>query len=111
MRKDLHDDSDKALVESEEEVNMPPSRKAKKVSIGDVPAAPAEPDAPRDTPSGKAGDRHRTVGHGSTNCSLFDAEFCHDKPDTTFPRTGSKLPAPQKPEGHNHPERGGYSAA
>ena len=53
MRKDLHDDSDKALVEGEEEVNMPPSRKAKKVSIGDVPAAPAEPDAPRNIPSEK----------------------------------------------------------
>ena len=32
---------------------MAPSRKAKKVSIGDVPAAPAEPDAPRDTPTEK----------------------------------------------------------
>ena len=32
---------------------MAPSRKAKKVSIGDVPAAPAEPDAPRDTPTDK----------------------------------------------------------
>jgi len=36
-------------VDSEEEVNVAPSRKARKVSIGDVPAAPAEPDAPRDT--------------------------------------------------------------
>ena len=53
-RKDLHEDSDEALVESEEKVNLAPSRKARKVSIGDVPAAPvpaapAEPDAPRDT--------------------------------------------------------------
>ena len=38
-------------MESEEEVHVAPSRKAKKVSIGDVPAAPAEPDAPRDTPT------------------------------------------------------------
>ena len=30
-----------------------PSRKARKVPIGDVPAAPAEPDAPRDTPTEK----------------------------------------------------------
>ena len=52
-RKDLHADSDEALVESEEEVHVAPSRKAKKVSIGDVPAAPAEPDAPRDTPTDK----------------------------------------------------------
>ena len=52
-REDLHEDSGEAFVESEEEVNMAPSRKAKKVSIGDVPAAPAEPDAPRDTPSEK----------------------------------------------------------
>ena len=37
----------------EEEVNLAPSRKARKVSIGDVPAAPAEPDAPRDTPTEK----------------------------------------------------------
>ena len=50
-RKDLHEDSDEALVESEEEVNVAPSRKARKVSIGDVPAAPAEPDAPRDIPT------------------------------------------------------------
>ena len=35
----------------EEEVNVAPSRKARKVSIGDFPAAPAEPDAPRDTPT------------------------------------------------------------
>ena len=38
-------------MDGEEEVNMAPSRKAKKVSIGDVPAAPAEPDAPRDIPT------------------------------------------------------------
>ena len=50
-RKEQHEDSDKALVDSEEEVNVAPSRKARKVSIGDVPAAPAEPDAPRDTPT------------------------------------------------------------
>ena len=50
-RKDLHEDSDEALVDGEEEVNVAPSRKARKVSIGDVPAAPAEPDAPRDTPT------------------------------------------------------------
>ena len=48
--KDQHDDSDEALVDSEEEVNVAPSRKARKMSVGDVPAAPAEPDAPRDTP-------------------------------------------------------------
>ena len=35
-RKDLHEDSDEAHVESEEEVNSAPSRKARKVSIGDV---------------------------------------------------------------------------
>ena len=40
----------------EEEVNLAPSRKARKVSIGDVPAAPAEPDAPRDTPTEKQVD-------------------------------------------------------
>ena len=57
-RKDQHEDSDEALVDGEEEVNVAPSRKARKVSIGDVPAAPAEPDAPRDTPSAnKAIDR------------------------------------------------------
>mgnify|MGYP000551045655 FL=1 len=50
-RKDQHEDSDEALVDGEEEVNVAPSRKARKVSIGDVPAAPAEPDAPRDTPT------------------------------------------------------------
>jgi len=44
-RKDLHEDSNEAPGESEEEVNVAPSRKAKKVPIGDVPAAPAEPDA------------------------------------------------------------------
>ena len=49
-RKDLHEDSDEALVDGEEEVHVAPSRTAKIVSIGDVPAAPAEPDAPRDTP-------------------------------------------------------------
>ena len=38
-------------MDGEEEVNMAPSRKARKVSIGDVLAAPAEPDAPRDTPT------------------------------------------------------------
>ena len=48
-RKDLHEDSDEALVDGEEEVHVAPSRMAKIVSIGDVPAAPAEPDAPRDT--------------------------------------------------------------
>ena len=52
-RKDLHEDSDEALVDGEEEVHVAPSRTAKKVSIGDVPAAPAEPDAPRDTPTDK----------------------------------------------------------
>ena len=51
MRKDQHEDSDKALVDSEEEVDVAPSRKARKVPIVDVPAAPAEPDAPRDTPT------------------------------------------------------------
>ena len=50
-RKDQHEDSDEALVDGEEEVNVAPSRKARKVSIGDVPAAPAEPDAPRDNPT------------------------------------------------------------
>ena len=55
-RKDLHEDCDEALVESEEDVNLAPSRKARKVSIGDVPAAPAEPDAPRDTPTEKQVD-------------------------------------------------------
>ena len=30
-RRDLHGDSDEALVESEEEVNLAPSRKARKV--------------------------------------------------------------------------------
>ena len=50
-RKDQHEDSDEALVDGEDEVNVAPSRKARKVSIGDVPAAPAEPDAPRDTPT------------------------------------------------------------
>ena len=49
-RKDQHEDSDEALVDGEEEVNVVPSRKAREVSIGDVLAAPAEPDAPRDTP-------------------------------------------------------------
>ena len=52
-RKDQHEDSDEALVDGEDEVNVAPSRKARKVSIGDVPAAPAEPDAPRDTPTDK----------------------------------------------------------
>ena len=50
-RRDQHEDSDEALVDGEEEVDVAPSRKARKVSIGDVPAAPAEPDAPRDTPT------------------------------------------------------------
>ena len=50
-RKDQHEDSDEALVDGEEEVNVAPSRKAREVSIGDVLAAPAEPDAPRDTPT------------------------------------------------------------
>ena len=50
-RKDQHEDSDEALVDGEGEVNVAPSRKARKVSIGDVPAAPAEPDAPRDIPT------------------------------------------------------------
>ena len=47
-REDRHEDSDEALVDGEEEVNVAPSHKARKVPIGDVPAAPAEPDAPRD---------------------------------------------------------------
>ena len=50
-RKDQREDSDKALVDGEDEVYVAPSRKARKVSIGDVPAAPAEPDAPRDIPT------------------------------------------------------------
>ena len=50
-RKDQHEDSDEALVDGEDEVNVAPSRKARKVPIGDVPAAPAEPDAPRDIPT------------------------------------------------------------
>ena len=50
-RKDQNEDCDEALVDGEEEVNVSPSRKARKVSIGDVLAAPAEPDAPRDTPT------------------------------------------------------------
>ena len=50
-RKDQHEDSDEALVDGEDEVNVAPSRKARKVSIGDVPAAPAEPDVPRDIPT------------------------------------------------------------
>ena len=49
--KDQREDSDEALVDGEDEVNVAPSRKARKVSIGDVPAAPAEPDAPRDIPT------------------------------------------------------------
>ena len=48
-RKDQHEDSDEALVDGEEEVHVAPSRTAKKC----VPAAPAEPDAPRDTPTDK----------------------------------------------------------
>ena len=50
-RKDQREDSDKALVDGEDEMYVAPSRKARKVSIGDVPAAPAEPDAPRDIPT------------------------------------------------------------
>ena len=50
-RKDQHEDSDEALVDGEDEVYVAPSRKARKVSIGDVPAAPAEPDALRDIPT------------------------------------------------------------
>ena len=50
-RKDQHEDSDEALVDGEEEVNVAPTRKARKVSIDGVPAAPAEPDAPRDIPT------------------------------------------------------------
>ena len=50
-RKDQHEDSDEALVNGEDEVHVAPSRKARKVSIGDLPAAPAEPDAPRDIPT------------------------------------------------------------
>ena len=38
-------------MDGEEEVNVAPLRKARKVPIGDVPAAPAEPDAPRDIPT------------------------------------------------------------
>ena len=50
-REDQHEDSDEALVDGEDEVYVAPSRKARKASIGDVPAAPAEPDAtfPRPT--------------------------------------------------------------
>ena len=40
-----------ALSDSEGKVNVSPSRKARKVSICDVLAAPAEPDAPCDTPT------------------------------------------------------------
>ena len=50
-RKDQNEDSDEALVDGEEEVNVAPSHKARKVPIGDVLAAPAEPDAPRDIPT------------------------------------------------------------
>ena len=50
-RKDQHEDSDEALVDGEDEVYVAPSRKARKVSSGDVPAAPAEPDVPRDIPT------------------------------------------------------------
>ena len=50
-RKDQREDSDEALVDGEDEVYVAPSRKARKGSIGDVPAAPAEPDAPRDIPT------------------------------------------------------------
>ena len=32
----MHEDSDEALVDGEEEVHVAPSRKANKVSIGDV---------------------------------------------------------------------------
>mgnify|MGYP006436621113 FL=1 len=46
-----------ALLDSEEKVNVSPSRKARKVSICDVLAAPAEPDAPCDTPTKRAGGR------------------------------------------------------
>ena len=49
--KDQRKDSDEALVDGEDEVYVAPSRKARKASIGDVPAAPAEPDAPRDIPT------------------------------------------------------------
>ena len=38
-------------MDSEEEVDVAPSRKARKVSIDDVPAAPAELGTPRDTPT------------------------------------------------------------
>ena len=44
-----------ALSDSEGKVNVSPSRKARKVSICDVLAAPAEPDAPCDTPTKRAG--------------------------------------------------------
>ena len=50
-RKDQNEDCDEALVDGEEEVNVAPSHKARKVPVGDVPAAPAEPDATRDIPT------------------------------------------------------------
>ena len=46
---------------------MAPSRKAKQVSIGDVPAAPADPDAPRDIPSGK---QVVDIAQWTDHCSL-----------------------------------------
>ena len=88
-------------MDGEEEVNVAPSRKERKVSIGDVPAAPAEPYAPRDTPSAnKVIDIEQRVGRTSMNCSLFDTYFCHLKPDSTCSRIGSKVPAPHKPKAH-----------
>ena len=90
-RKDQHEDSDEALVDGGDEVYVAPSRKARKVSI--------EPDA-RHT-HGQPGDRWSRVGRTSMNCSLFDTNFCHDKPESTCSRINSKAPAPHKPEGRD----------
>ena len=79
-RKDQHEDSDEALVDGEDEVNVAPSRKARKVSIGDVPAAPAEPDAPRDIPTANQVIDGAEWGRTSMSCSqLFSTYFCHNK--------------------------------
>ena len=52
-------------------------------------------------PYGKTGDRFCTVDRSSMHCSLFDADFCHDKPGSTCSRIDSKVPAPHKPEGRD----------
>jgi len=91
--KDQHEDSDEALVRgSFAQGKKGVHRRRARCACGTRRAARHS--------HGQPGDRWSMVGRTSMNCSVFDRYFCHNKPDSTCSRIGSKTAAHEANPAH-----------